>query len=136
VRLGAADTFAKARPAETAGIKPEPGRIDQIGGLGERATQPAMRPGHHQRQQFAKPRARAPRIGIGQGRATRQPRPDVVEPRRMAVQTGDDLAQARRPGELAIEQRHQLAFCRQLANPRIAPVRRCQPVKLAPRQML
>ena len=54
----------------------------------------------------------------------------------MAVQPGDDLAQARCPGQLAIKQRHQLALRGQPANPRIRPVHRHQPVKLGPRQML
>lgn len=62
--------------------------------------------------------------------------PDVVEPHGVTVQTGDDLAQARRPDQLAVEQRQQLALGDHSANPRISPMRRHQAVKLAPRQML
>jgi hypothetical protein len=78
----------------------------------------------------------AVRIGIRQRRALHRARAQKVQPRPMALQTGDDLAQTRRPGQLAIEQRYELAFRRQPANPRISPVRRHQAVKLAPRQML
>ena len=136
VQLGAAYALGKAGPAEAAGVEPEPGCIDQIGGLGQGAAQTAMRAGNHQREQLAEYRARPQRVGIGQRRTPRQPGPDVVEPHRMALQTGDDIAQARCPRQLTVEQRHELAFRGQLANPRIGSVRCYQPVKFIPRQML
>ena len=90
MQLGAAHARAKARPAAAAGIEPQPGRIDQIGSLGQGAAQPAMGAGDRQRQQFAEHRVWPRPIGVGQGCPARQRRPDVVEPRRMAVRTGDD----------------------------------------------
>jgi hypothetical protein len=60
----------------------------------------------------------------------------MVQPPLMAFQTRDDLAQTRRPGQLAIEPRRELALRGQSAHPRSSLVHRHQPVKLAPRQIL
>jgi hypothetical protein len=54
----------------------------------------------------------------------------------MARQTGDNVAQARRPRRLTVKQRHEQAFRGQLANPQIGSVRCYQTVKFIPRQTL
>jgi hypothetical protein len=136
VQLGAAHALGKARPVEAARIEPQPRRIDQIGGLGQAAAQTAMRPRDHQRQQLGEQRARSIVVGVRQGRAPRQLRAQMVEPRRLALDPADNLAPARRAGKLAIEHRQELALARQPARPRVCPMHRRQPLKIIPRHML
>ncbi len=54
----------------------------------------------------------------------------------MALQPSLDLAQARGPFQLAIEQRHELALGRQLTHPSIGAVRLDQPLENVPRHLL
>src|SRR5207249_12309207 len=75
-------------------------------------------------------------IGVRQGRAPRQLRPQMVEPCGVALDPADNLAQARRARELAVEHGEKLALARQSARPRIRPMRPRQPVEIVPRQML
>ena len=124
------------RPRRATPIELEAGRIDQIDRIAQRPAQMPVGVMDHQRKQLGENFSGAVRIGIRQRRALHRARAQMVQPPPMALQTGDDLAQTRRPGQLAIEQRDELAFRRQSANPRICPVLRHQPVKLAPRQML
>jgi hypothetical protein len=60
----------------------------------------------------------------------------MIKPRPLALHRADDLAQARRTGQLAIQQRQKLAFGGQPAGPRVSPVRPDQPVEFRPRDML
>jgi len=95
-----------------------------------------MSPLHHFAKQFGEHRAWTSQVGIGQGRALRRPHPQVIKPGRMARQSGDDLAQAHRPRQLAVQQCNKLAFCVQAPNPRIGPVFVDQPLKHIPRYVL
>jgi hypothetical protein len=136
MHLGAAHAFRKPRPIEAAAVELEPARVDQIGRLGQAAAQTAMGARDHQGQQFGKRRTRPQRVGIRQGRPLRQLGAQVIEPRLLARHPVDDVAQARRPGQLAIQHRDQLAFRRQPANPSIRPVHLHQTLKFRPRQVL
>jgi hypothetical protein len=136
MHLGAACRIRKARPRSAAPVELEAGRIDQIDRIAQGPAQMPVGLAYHQREQFGEYPRRAMRIGVRQGRARHRTRPQVVPPGLMALQTGDDLAQARSTRQLAVEQRHELALGGQAANPRIGPVHRHQPVKLAPRQIL
>ena len=121
---------------EAARVEPQTGRINQIGGLGQAAAQAAMRPCDQQRQQLGEQRTRAIVVGVGQGRTPRQLRPQMVEPCGVALDPADNLAQARRASELAVEHGEKLALARQSTSPRIRPMRSRQPVEIVPRQML
>jgi len=136
MRLGAANPARKARPCGAGLAQPQTGGIDQIDALAERPAQTAMRPFHQLRKQLGKHRAGPSGIGIGQGRALRRPHPQMIEPGRMAGQTGDDFAQARRARKLAVQQGHKLAFRVEPTNPRIGPVLADQAVKNIPRYVL
>jgi hypothetical protein len=136
MHLGAAHTLGKPRPIEAAAVELEPACIDQIDRFGQAAAQPAMAARDHQRQQFGKRRARPQRVGIRQGRPLRQLGAQVIEPRLLARHAVDDVAQARRPGQLAIQQRDELAFRRQPAHPSIGPVLFHQALEIRPRHLL
>jgi hypothetical protein len=136
MHLGTAYAGREPRPTGTALIQPNTRGINEIGGLGELAAQAAMGLLHQSRQQLGKHRHRPPGVGIRQGRAPNRTCTQMIEPRRMALQSRHNLAQARCPRELAVEQRDKLTFRRQPTNPRSCSMRRHQPVKLAPRQVL
>jgi hypothetical protein len=136
MHLGAANPARKARPCGAGLAQPQTGGIDQIDALAERPAQTAMRPFHQLRKQLGKHRAGPSGIGIGQGRALHRPHPQVVEPGRVAGQTGDDFAQARRARKLAVQQGHKLAFRVEPTNSRIGPVLADQAVKNIPRYVL
>ena len=136
MQLGAADLGREPRPRQSAPVKPEAGGVDQISGLGQGAAQSAVGPRDHQRQQIGEQFARPFAVGIGQGRALRQLGAEVVKPDRLARHPGDDLAQARRSGQLRVDHRDQLAFRRQPANPPIGAAHLDQSFKLAPRYLL
>jgi hypothetical protein len=95
-----------------------------------------MRPAEHQPQQRGEEFGRPVMIGLRQGRAPRQHSSQVVEPRPLAFNPADNLAQARRTRQLSVEQRQKLALRRQSAHPRIGPMRAHQRVEFRPRQML
>jgi hypothetical protein len=61
-----------------------------------------MGPFRHFAKQLGEHRAWTSQVGVGQGRALHRPHPQVIEPGRMARQSGDDLAQAYRPRQLAV----------------------------------
>jgi hypothetical protein len=56
----------------------------------------------------------------------------MIEPGRLAQQPGLDLAQARRPGQLAEQQRQQLALAGQPPHPPIGLVPVHKPIEVAP----
>jgi hypothetical protein len=74
---------------------------------------------------LASERVAAPRLGSY-----------VVEPHVVACQLALQLTQARSPGQLTVNQSHELALRRQAANQGIRPMLANQPVKLSPWNML
>jgi len=136
MHLGAAGCIGEPRPIGAAPVEPQPGRVDQIDALAQGTAQMPVGLADHPRKQFGEHRRRAARIGIGQGRALRWARPQMVQPGPMAAQAGDDLAQARGSRQLAIQQGDQLAFGGQAPHPGIGPVLLDQPIEDGPREML
>jgi hypothetical protein len=122
--LGAARRIGEPRPLFAAPIEPEASRINQVDRIIQPPAQMPTGAADHQREHLAEEFRGAARIGIGQRPALHRARAQMVQPCLMAVQAGDDVAQARGPGQLAVKQRHQLAFCGQPANSRIGPVHR------------
>ncbi len=131
VQLGAAHALGKPCPIEAARVEPEPGRIDQIGGLGQAAAQSTMGAADHQLSSAAKNSA-----GVRQGRAPRQFGAQMVEPRPVALDPTDNLTQARRARKLPVQHGQKLTFRRQPASPNIGPVLLHQRVELLPRDVL
>ena len=136
VHFGTTDPGREPRPVSAALVQARARGIDQIGGLGKLAAKPAMGLLHHHRQQIGEHGDRSLRVRIREGRAPNRLRPDMVEPQRMARKSCHDLAQARRARKLAIEQRHQLAFGRQSAHPRIGFMVIHKPIEPMPRNVL
>jgi hypothetical protein len=60
----------------------------------------------------------------------------VIEPRRVALQAGHDLAQAGRARQLPVQQRDELALRRQPPHPTVRAMLGHQSVELAPRHLL
>jgi hypothetical protein len=87
---------------------------------------------NHGLEQLAEHRTRAQRIGVGQGRARYRTAADMIEPGRLALQPGHDLPQAYRPGQLAIQQRDELALRRQTPHTTIRLMHFDQPVEFTP----
>jgi hypothetical protein len=132
VQLDAADLGREPRPIEATRIEPQAAGIDQVGGVAERPAQRAVRPCRHGGEQLREQRARAQRIGVGQGRAARRRHAKVVKPALVALKPGFDLAQAGGSFELTVEQRHELAFGAQSPHPPIRSMPLNQTIKHIP----
>jgi hypothetical protein len=111
VHLGTADPGGEPRPTGAVLVQPYTRGVDQVGRFAELAAQSAMGLLHHHRQQLTEHRDRPLCVGIRQGRPPNRVRPQMVEPRRVALQPGHDLAQARRTRKLSVEQRNELTLC-------------------------
>ena len=120
--LGAADAFGEARPLGGDPGQAHAGGVDQPHGVFGGAPEAAARQRDHVAEQAAEDLVRPQRIGVGQGRAGNLVRTQMVEPARVTLHRRLDLTQRRRPGELGVEQRHQLALGGKLAHPRISAV--------------
>src|SRR4030088_700505 len=91
---------------------------------------------HHRLQQLGKHRDGPLRVCIREGRAPNRIRTQMVKPRRMTRKPCHDLAQARRTGKLAVEQRHELALRRQPPHPRIGAMLFHKRIEPMPRNVL
>jgi hypothetical protein len=134
--LGAADACGEGRPLRATPGQPQAGRIDQPHRLADPAPQAAPRLAHHLGEQAGEHRRRSARVGIGQRRARHLAGAEVIESRLVTRQRRLDLAQRHGPGELAVEQRHQLASRGQSPYPPVGLVLSHQPIEFRPRNML
>ena len=133
--LHPAHAGTEAGPAAQ-GAQPQAGRIDEIGGAVELAPEPAMRLVDQQAEQPGEHLGGPHCVGVRQRRARHRSGPQVIEPRRMALQRTDDLAQTLCTGQLAVHQRDQLCLARQAAHPKIGTMLLDQSFEAGPRNVL
>ena len=89
MHLGAACRIGETRPPGAAPIELEARRIDQIDRVAQNPAQMPIGLAYHPREQLGKDLRGATRIGIRQGRALHPARAQMVQPRLMALQTGN-----------------------------------------------
>ncbi len=134
--LGPVDVLGEARPLGGGAGEPYAGGVDQPHHIRRRASEPAPGQARHLGEQSGEHLMRSSRIGVGQGRARHFPRPQVIEPGRMARHRRLDLPQRDCAGQLGVEQSHQLALGAQPTNPSISAVLIHKIFERRPRDML
>lgn len=121
MRLGPEHIGRKCRPAPAQAGEPNTGGIDQPDRVSRCPPQPAMRLRQHLSEQLAEHLPGPLRVGVRHRRTLHRRRAHVIKPCLVACHPRHDLPQARRTAQLPVQQRDEVALCRQLAHQPVGP---------------